>query len=141
MRIPSSPDAPANPKVEGTDARASLFTEFDAMPDNFADEIIATDYLNISLQLHLDGIDAGGVVGGTLANILKLLGIDTTAPGLGDLLDNLGLGGLLGLSKPATSGRSTKSGSSGGSAGPSSGGTSDPLGLSSLLNGLLGGGN
>ena len=41
MRIPSSPDAPANPKVEGTDARASLFTEFDAMPDNFADEIIA----------------------------------------------------------------------------------------------------
>lgn len=103
-----------------------------------ADEIIATDYLNISLQLHLDGIDAGGVVGGTLANILKLLGIDTTAPGLGNLLDNLGLGGLLGLTKPAsTSGKSGKAGSSGGS----SGGGSDPLGLSSLLNGLLGGGN
>lgn len=107
-----------------------------------ADEIIATDYLNISLQLHLDGIDAGGVVGGTLANILKLLGIDTTAPGLGQLLDNLGLGGLLGLSKPAGAGTSTKSGSSGSSGGSGgSGGGSDPLGLSSLLNGLLGGGN
>jgi len=110
-----------------------------------ADEIIATDYLNISLQLHLDGIDAGGVVGGTIANILKLLGIDTTAPGLGDLLDNLGLGGLLGLSRtatPGTSGTTTKSGSgsSGGTSG-GSGSTSDPLGLGTLLNGLLGGGN
>lgn len=109
-----------------------------------ADEIIATDYLNISLRLHLDGIDAGGVVGGTLANILKLLGIDTTAPGLGNLLDDLGLGGLLGLSR-STSGTSGKSGSggSGGSGGTSggSGSTGDPLGLGTLLNGLLGGGN
>jgi len=41
MRVPTSPDAPADPKVEGTDARASQPTEFDAMPDTFADEIIA----------------------------------------------------------------------------------------------------
>ncbi|HWJ08345.1 MAG TPA: MCE family protein [Nocardioides sp.] len=106
-----------------------------------ADEVIATDYLNISLRLHLDGVDAGGVIEGTLANLLKLLGIDASAPGLGGLLDKLGLGGLLGGARAASPGTRTTSGGSGGTGG-TSGGTSgtDPLGLGSLLNGLLGGG-
>ncbi|MCX6401283.1 MAG: MCE family protein [Propionibacteriales bacterium] len=105
------------------------------------DEVVATDYVNIALQLHLDGIDAGGVVQGTLGGILKLLGLDPNAPGLGDLL---GLGGLLNLGAPASSktGKSgSKSGatSTGGSGG--AGTTSDPLGLNGLLSGLLGGGS
>lgn len=112
-----------------------------------ADEVIATDYLNISLELHLDGIDAGGLVQGTLGGILKLLGIDPDAPGLGSILDNLGLGNLLGglgLNRSSTSGTSGTGGST--ARGPSGAGTgsggggSDPLGLTTLLNGLLGGG-
>ena len=35
--------------------------------------MVATDYVNIALQLHLDGIDASGVVKGTLAGVLGLL--------------------------------------------------------------------
>lgn len=64
-----------------------------------ADEVIATDYLNISLELHLDGLDAGGLVQGTLGGILKLLGLDPDAPGPGGAADSsgpVGLGGLLG---------------------------------------------
>ncbi|KRB75843.1 hypothetical protein ASE01_12345 [Nocardioides sp. Root190] len=109
-----------------------------------ADEVIATDYLNISLELHLDGIDAGGFVQGTLGGILKLLGIDPDAPGLGSILDKLGLGDLLG---GLGLGRSTTSGTTGSDRSPvasggakGSGGGSDPLGLNTLLNGLLGGG-
>ncbi|TYL49600.1 MCE family protein [Nocardioides sp. BGMRC 2183] len=54
-----------------------------------ADEAVAGDYLNISLQLHLDGIDASGLI-----------------PGLDDLLDLIGLGGLLGGSRTAPEGAS-----------------------------------
>ncbi|WP_162260975.1 MULTISPECIES: MCE family protein [unclassified Nocardioides] len=107
-----------------------------------ADNIIATDYLNIKLELHLDGIDAGGLVQGTLGGILKLLGLDPNAAGIGGLLDNLGLGNLLGgrttTTKPATSGKPKPSGTSSGSGGSHTG--SDPLGLNALLSGLLGGG-
>lgn len=98
------------------------------------DEVAATDYLNISLELHLDGLSAAGLVEGTLASVLNLLGIDLS--GLG-----LDLGGLLGLGKTATPNRSgsTSGSSSGGKTG--SGSKPDPLGLNGLLSGLLGGGS
>lgn len=98
------------------------------------DEVAATDYLNISLELHLDGLSAAGLVEGTLASVLDLLGIDLS--GLG-----LDLGGLLGLGKavsPSKSG-STSGNTSGSTTG--SGSTPDPLGLNGLLSGLLGGGS
>lgn len=91
-----------------------------------ADEVVATDYLNISLELHLDGLDAGGLVQGTLGGILKLLGLDPKAPGLGGILDGLGLGGLLG--RPAST---TPRGAAD---------TSGPVGLGSLLGAPSGGG-
>ncbi|WP_028654277.1 MCE family protein [Nocardioides sp. J54] len=110
-----------------------------------ADEVIATDYLNIALELHLDGLDVGGVVEGTLANLLRLLGIDTAAPGIGGLLDKLGLGGLLSGLRATSTG--TRSGAKpGAKPGAKSGGgrggtdTSDPLGIDALVNGLFGGG-
>lgn len=40
-----------------------------------ADEVVATDYLNISLQLHLDGQQSDGLAEGTLAGLLGLLGL------------------------------------------------------------------
>lgn len=46
-----------------------------------ADEVIATDYLNISLELHLEGAEAGGLAEGTLAGLLGLLGLDPTSSG------------------------------------------------------------
>lgn len=98
------------------------------------DEVAATDYLNISLELHLDGLSAAGLVEGTLASVLNLLGIDLS--GLG-----LDLGGLLGLGKATTPSKagSKSSGTSGSTTG--SGSTPDPLGLNGLLGGLLGGGS
>lgn len=98
------------------------------------DEVAATDYLNISLELHLDGLSAAGLVEGTLASVLNLLGIDLS--GLG-----LDLGGLLGLGKATTPSKagSKPSGTSGSTTG--SGSTPDPLGLNGLLGGLLGGGS
>ncbi|MFD0804521.1 MCE family protein [Nocardioides caeni] len=58
-----------------------------------ADEAVQTDYLNISLNLRLSGLQADGLVEGTLAGLLGLAGID-----LSDLGIDLGglLGGLLG---------------------------------------------
>ena len=91
-----------------------------------ADEVVATDYLNISLELHLDGLDAGGLVQGTLGGILKLLGLDPNAPGLGGVLDGLGLGGLLGRPAATTSRGAAD--------------TSGPVGLGSLLGAPSGGG-
>lgn len=91
-----------------------------------ADEVVATDYLNISLELHLDGLDAGGLVQGTLGGILKLLGLDPKAPGLGGIFDGLGLGGLLG--RPAST---TPRGAAD---------TAGPVGLGSLLGAPSGGG-
>lgn len=90
-----------------------------------AEGVIPSDYLNISLELHLDGLDTGGFVEGTLGGILKLLGLDPEAPGLGGVLDGLGLGGLLGRSTPTTPQRAA-------------GDTSGAVGLDSLLGGLTG---
>ncbi len=106
------------------------------------DEIAATDYLNISLELHLNGIDATGAVEGTIAGLLGLLGLNPNTPGLGGLLDLgglLNLGGLAPVNKSTKSGSTTKSGTSGGTTG--SGSKPDPLGLNGLLLGLLGGGS
>lgn len=78
-----------------------------------ADEVFANDYMNISLELHVAGLQVGG---GVLDPILS------------PILDLLGLGsGLLGRSPQSGT---TKSGTSG---------TGDPLNLSNLVNGLLGG--
>lgn len=94
-----------------------------------ADELIASDYLNISLELHLGGLQAGGLVEGTLASLLDLLGFDLS--GLG-----LDLGGLLDLGRAGTSGKGSPSGS-----GKAPVPAPDPLGLSGLLSGLLLGGS
>lgn len=106
------------------------------------DEVTPTDYVNISLELHLNGIDATGVVEGTIAGLLGLLGLDPDTPGL---LDMLGLGNLLNLGGPAPASKSTKAGSStkSGQSGSTTGSdaTPDPLGLNGLLLGLLGGGS
>ncbi|WP_435769191.1 MCE family protein [Nocardioides sp. SYSU DS0651] len=65
-----------------------------------ADEVVATDYLNISLQLHLDGVDAGGALEGTLAALLDLVGLDLPLPGRARRApapaDPAGLNGLVG---------------------------------------------
>ena len=100
-------------------------------------EAIPGEYATLSLDLHLDGIQVGSLPG--LENLLDLLGI--TAP-LADVIDQLGLGGLLGgiLPRSTTSQSSSPSGT-GESDGP--GGGDDPLDLLSLdglLSGLTGGG-
>jgi phospholipid/cholesterol/gamma-HCH transport system substrate-binding protein len=63
-----------------------------------ADEVVATDYLNISLELHLDGLDANGLVQGTLSGLLGLLGVKLPRgnTGSGTPSDPLGLNGLVG---------------------------------------------
>ncbi len=53
--------------------------------------VVPGDYASISLDLHLDGIQAGNLP--ALQGLLDLLGI--TAP-IGDVIDALGLGDLLG---------------------------------------------
>lgn len=105
-----------------------------------ADEVIATDYLNISLELHLNGLSAAGLVEGTLAGLLNLIGVDPADLGL-DLGDLLDLGGLTGAGRAGSSVHADGSGGSGGSGGTggSTGGTG-PLGLADLVDGLLGGG-
>lgn len=62
-----------------------------------ADEVVQTDYLNLGLTMRLSGLQADGLVEGTLAGLLGLAGLDLSDLGidLGGLLDGL-LGGLLG---------------------------------------------
>lgn len=106
-----------------------------------ADEAVATDYLNISLQLHLDGLQAGDVVGGTLAGLLGLLGLSSSQLGV-DLSKVLGglklplnlLGAVPAKPKAPTTSKSSTSSTS------SPAGPTGVLGLSGILSSLLGGG-
>lgn len=110
-----------------------------------ADEVVATDYLNIGLTLHLDGIEVGDLVGSTLKGLIGLLGLKPGTP-VGDILTQLGLGGLLsgltGGNRTTASGTrsGTTSGAKAGTAPTTAPSGTDPLGLGSLLTGLLGGG-
>jgi len=94
--------------------------------------VVPGDYGSISMDLHLDGIQAGNLP--ALQGLLDLIGI--TAP-IADVIDQLGLGGILGgvLSRTTTSEPSSPSGTEE-SDGP--GGGDDPADLLSL-EGLLGG--
>ncbi|WP_418059289.1 MCE family protein [Pimelobacter simplex] len=100
-----------------------------------ADGVVATDYLNIALELHLDNLNVNGLLSGTVTglvrDLLDLVGLGKLLPGLGG-----GLGGLLGGPK-ATGGN----GKTGGATGAQPGGKApaDPLGLNGLLGGLFGG--
>ena len=100
--------------------------------------VVPGDYGSISLDLHLDGIKAGNL--GALQGLLDLLGI--TAP-LGDVLDALGLGDLLGglLPRLTAVDQSSPAGTVKQGDGPGGGDDPvDPLSLGGLLSGLLGGG-
>ncbi|GAA3651644.1 hypothetical protein GCM10022237_09380 [Nocardioides ginsengisoli] len=97
-----------------------------------ADNVVATDYLDIALELHVDNLNVNGLVTGTVNGLVKdllgLLGLDKILGGKkGGLLGTGLLGGKTktGAKKPGSSGSGT---------------TSDPLGLGNLLGGLLGGG-
>jgi phospholipid/cholesterol/gamma-HCH transport system substrate-binding protein len=99
-------------------------------------EVVPGDYGSIGLELHLDGIQAGNLPG--LQGLLDLL--DITAP-IGDVLDTLGLGDLLGGLLPKTTDTTGPGGSESPSGGP--GGADDQstnlLSLDGLLSGLTGG--
>jgi phospholipid/cholesterol/gamma-HCH transport system substrate-binding protein len=97
-----------------------------------ADNVVATDYLNIALELHVDNLNVNGLLTGTVNGLVK------------DLLGLLGLDKLLGGKKGGLLGTGLLGGKNKAGAkqpGPSgTGTTSDPLGLGKLLGGLLGGG-
>jgi len=102
-------------------------------------EVVPGDYVSLSLDVHLDEIRAGNLP--ALQGLLDLLGI--TAP-IGDVIDQLGLGGLLGGVQPRspTSEPSSPNGTSTPSDGPGGGdGPADLLSLDGLFSGLTGGGN
>jgi phospholipid/cholesterol/gamma-HCH transport system substrate-binding protein len=89
------------------------------------------DYLNIALDLHLDGITGGGPLGGLL-DLLDVVGVVLPLGEVNDILEGLGLpplGSLLG-------GRDAAGRQPGG--GPLD--EDDPLGLDGLLGGQTGGG-
>ena len=94
------------------------------------EKVITTDYLTLSLELHLDNINLSGVIPAPLQDLLDLIGI-------GKLLDNLPLIGGSGLVKPSGKATTAPRGTSPGSTSR----TNDPLGLTGLLGNLLGGGS
>ncbi|MDZ5620500.1 MCE family protein [Nocardioides bizhenqiangii] len=101
-------------------------------------EVVPGDYASISIDLHLDRIQAGNLP--ALQGLLDLIGI--TAP-IADVIDELGLGDLLGgglLPRQAT----TDPGSSSDTTPPGGrGGRERPphlLSLDGMLGGVLGGG-
>lgn len=59
-----------------------------------AKQAIPTEFLNINLDLHLDGITGGGPLG-DLLGLLDTLGVVLPVDELDDILEDLGLGGLL----------------------------------------------
>ncbi|KAA1429114.1 MCE family protein [Nocardioides antri] len=99
--------------------------------------VIPGDYLSISLDLHLDGIQAGNLP--VLQDLLDIL--DITAP-IGDVLDELGLGNLLPRLPADPASRTGNDSRSGGPGGGGGGGSSgNPLSLDGVVTGLLGGGS
>ncbi|WP_183093372.1 MCE family protein [Nocardioides stalactiti] len=101
--------------------------------------VVPGDYLSISIDLHLDGIQATSLP--ALQDLLDLLNI--TGP-IGDVLDQLGLGDLLGqlpLRAPTTSPNGTTSADPGDDGDDRGDGPPNQLSLDGLLSGLLGGGN
>ncbi|RHW24460.1 MCE family protein [Nocardioides immobilis] len=111
----------------------SLGTAADALRS-----VVPGDYGSIALDLHLDGIQTGNL--SALQGLLDLIGI--TAP-IADVLDQLGLRGLLDrlpLRTTSTPGSDTPAGSTTPSGGPGGGNPTHQLSLGSLLSGLTGGG-
>lgn len=101
--------------------------------------VIPGDYASISLDQHLDGMKTGNL--GALDDVLDIL--DIVAP-IGDVLDDLGLGDLLG--RLPTADTTSPSGATTDPGGTGPGGTDrgadrpNQLSLDGLLDGLLGGG-
>jgi phospholipid/cholesterol/gamma-HCH transport system substrate-binding protein len=108
---------------------------------NVGKQAIPTEYLNINGTLHLDGITGAGPVGGLL-DLLDVIGVVLPTDQVNQLLDDLGLGGLLPkTTDPATSSDPATSDGSGGSGGSGGGtGIDNLIGLDGLLGGLTGGG-
>ncbi|HJQ04890.1 MAG TPA: MCE family protein [Nocardioides sp.] len=107
--------------------RSSLISLVNA--SKAADKLIANDYLNIHLNLHLDGMTG---TTGLLAGVAGLL----QTLGLGSLLNSTGTGLLGGILGGATASHHTSAGTKGSGG---SGGTSGTSGLGGLLGNLLGG--
>jgi phospholipid/cholesterol/gamma-HCH transport system substrate-binding protein len=95
-------------------------------------QAIPTDYLNIKIDMHLDGITGTGPTGGLL-DLLDLIGVVLPKDQVNQILQGLGLGGL--LPKSPASDDTTSDPGSGGPVG------NDLLGLDGLLGGLTGGGS
>lgn len=101
-----------------------------------ARQAVPGDYLNITLDLHLDGITGSGPLGGLL-DLLDTIGVVLPTDQVNQILDGLGLGGL--LPRPKTADPSTTRGAAGPSGSTDDG--NDVLGLEGLLGGLTGGGS
>ncbi|GAB2988365.1 MCE family protein [Nocardioides montaniterrae] len=98
-----------------------------------ADDVVANDYLNISLNLHLDSLDLGGLLP-SLGSLFNLIGLGGVTSGTGGLLGNLGSLPLLSGTSPLKGTKTTKGTKPGGG-----GLASTTSGVGSLLNSLLGG--
>ncbi|NYJ01108.1 phospholipid/cholesterol/gamma-HCH transport system substrate-binding protein [Nocardioides thalensis] len=111
-----------------------------------AKQAIPTEFLNVNLDLHIDGITGGGPLG-DLLGLLDTLGVVLPVDELNDILEDLGLGGLLdgilGDGGLLGGGRQSDPGRTGGAGGGddgSGGADGGLLGLDGLLGGLTGGG-
>lgn len=132
-------------EVEPTLAElAANSPRFDAMlrsieqAANVSKQAIPTDNLNVNITLHLDGITGGGPIGGLL-DLLDVIGVVLPTDQVNQILDGLGLGGLLGKQGAAGTTGSQPAGS--GAGGTPGGGADSLLGLDGLLGGLTGGGS
>lgn len=110
-----------------------------------AKQAIPTEFLNINLDLHLDGITGDGPIG-DLLGLLDVIGVVLPVDEVNEILEGLGLppllDGLLGGGRQSDPGADGRAGD-----GDTGSGTGDPLGddggllgLDGLLGGLTGGG-
>jgi phospholipid/cholesterol/gamma-HCH transport system substrate-binding protein len=105
-------------------------------------EAVPGDYASISIDLHLDDIQAGNLP--ALQGVLDLIGI--TAP-IADVIDQLGLGDVLGagigglLPNRDAADSSSPPNTTTPPGGPGGDDPTNPLSLDGLLSGLLGGGH